>query len=43
MMKRLAADGSEPAERMSPTELKAAMAKRLAEYKEQVKHVDLKF
>ena len=43
MRKRLEADGSEPAERMTPKELKAAMAKRLQEYKEQVKHVDLKF
>jgi tripartite-type tricarboxylate transporter receptor subunit TctC len=42
MAKRLAADGSEPAERMSPGQLRAAMQKRLAEYKEQVKGLNLK-
>lgn len=43
MTARLAADGSEPAERMTPKELKAAMTKRLAEYREQVKDLNLKF
>jgi len=43
MAKRLEVDGSEPAERMTPKELKAAMAKRLTEYKKQVEHVDLNF
>jgi tripartite-type tricarboxylate transporter receptor subunit TctC len=43
MADRLAADGSEPAERMTPKELRAAMAKRLEVYKEQVKGIDLKF
>jgi tripartite-type tricarboxylate transporter receptor subunit TctC len=43
MTKRLAADGSEPAERTTPKELKAAMTKRLAEYKEQVKGLNLKY
>lgn len=43
MMKRLEADGSEPVERMTPKELKASMARRLAEYKEQVKDLNLKF
>ncbi len=41
--KHLAADGSEPAERMTPKELRAAMEKRLADYKKQVANIDLKF
>ena len=43
MTKRLAADGSEPADRMTTAELRAAMTKRVMEYKEQVKGLDLRF
>ena len=42
MAKRLEADGSQPAERMSPDELKAAMRKEYAELAQQVKELNIK-
>jgi len=38
---RLSADGSEPADRMTPEEYKAAQAKEYAEIEQQVKQMDL--
>jgi tripartite-type tricarboxylate transporter receptor subunit TctC len=43
MIKRLAADGSEPADRVTPKQLRADMEKRLEEYKKQVANLKLKF
>jgi tripartite-type tricarboxylate transporter receptor subunit TctC len=42
MLKRLEADGSQPAERMTPGQLKAAMVSELAELEHQVKELNLK-
>jgi len=42
MRQRLEADGSQPAERMTPEELKAAMARELAEMQQQVKQLNIK-
>ena len=43
MMKRLEADGSQPAERMTPAELRASMMKEHAEFEQQVKEMNFKF
>jgi tripartite-type tricarboxylate transporter receptor subunit TctC len=43
MVQRLATDGSEPADYMSPAELKADFARLLAEFEKQVKELGLKF
>jgi tripartite-type tricarboxylate transporter receptor subunit TctC len=42
MTKRLEADGSQPAERMTPGELKATIAREYAEIEQQVKQLNLK-
>lgn len=42
MAQRLAADGSQPAERMSPEELKATMAREYAEIEQQIKRLNIK-
>jgi tripartite-type tricarboxylate transporter receptor subunit TctC len=42
MTQRLEADGSQPAERMTPGELKATMAREYAEIEQQVKQLNLK-
>jgi tripartite-type tricarboxylate transporter receptor subunit TctC len=42
MAQRLAAEGSEPAERMTPAELKATLAKEYVEVERTVKELDLK-
>ena len=42
MVKRLEADGSQPAERMTPEQLKAAMARDYAEMEQQVKQLNIK-
>jgi tripartite-type tricarboxylate transporter receptor subunit TctC len=42
MAQRLAADGSQPAERMTPEELKAMMAREYAEVEQQVKRLGIK-
>ena len=42
MAQRLAADGSQPAERMTPEELKATIAREYAEIEQQVKQVNIK-
>ena len=42
MQKRLEADGSEPAERMTPDQLKASMTKEYVEFQRQVKDLDIK-
>jgi tripartite-type tricarboxylate transporter receptor subunit TctC len=42
MMKRLESDGSQPAERMTPEELKATIAREYAELEQQVKRMNLK-
>ena len=42
MRQKLEADGSQPAERMTPEELKAAMARELAEMEQQVKQLNIK-
>ncbi|HTD90273.1 MAG TPA: tripartite tricarboxylate transporter substrate binding protein [Burkholderiales bacterium] len=42
MAQRLAADGSQPAERMSPEELKATMAREYAEIEQQLKRLNIK-
>ena len=41
MAKRLAADGSQPAERMTPEELKATLAREYLELEQQVKQLNL--
>jgi len=41
MAQRLAADGSQPAERMTPEELTAALAREYAEIEQQVKQLNL--
>jgi tripartite-type tricarboxylate transporter receptor subunit TctC len=43
MVQRLAAEGSEPAERMSPAELKVIIAREYAEVEHSVKEIGLKF
>jgi tripartite-type tricarboxylate transporter receptor subunit TctC len=43
MVQRLDADGSEPAERMSPEQLKAELTRKYAELVRQVKELGLKF
>ena len=43
MVQKLAADGSEPAERMTPEQLKAELARNYVEFERQVKELDLKF
>jgi tripartite-type tricarboxylate transporter receptor subunit TctC len=43
MVQKLAADGSEPAERMTIAELKAANAREYAEIERSVKELGLKF
>lgn len=42
MAQRLAADGSQPADRMTPEELKATIAREYAEIEQQVKLVNIK-
>ncbi len=42
MVQRLAAEGSEPAERMTPAELKATVAREYVEVERTVKELDLK-
>jgi tripartite-type tricarboxylate transporter receptor subunit TctC len=42
MVQRLAADGSQPAERMTPDELKAALAREYGEIEQQVKRLNIK-
>ena len=42
MVERLAADGSQPAERMTPEEYRAAQAREFVELQQQVKQMDLK-
>lgn len=42
MAKRLEADGSQPAERMTPEELKATIAREYAELEQQVERLNLK-
>ncbi len=42
MAQRLAADGSQPAERMTPEELKSAMTREYAEIEQQVKRLNIK-
>jgi tripartite-type tricarboxylate transporter receptor subunit TctC len=43
LVQRLAADGSEPAERMTPEQLKAAIEREYAEIERSVKELNLKF
>jgi tripartite-type tricarboxylate transporter receptor subunit TctC len=43
MAQKLAADGSEPAERMTPEQLKAELARNYVELERQVKELGLKF
>jgi tripartite-type tricarboxylate transporter receptor subunit TctC len=43
MSKRLEADGSQPAERMTPEQLKATMAREFVELEQQVKQLNIKF
>ena len=42
MVQRLAADGSQPAERMTPEELRASMAREYAALEQQVKRLNIK-
>jgi tripartite-type tricarboxylate transporter receptor subunit TctC len=42
MRQKLEAEGSQPAERMTPAELKSAMASDLAEMQQQVKRLNIK-
>ena len=42
MVKRLAADGSQPAERMTPEELRATLVREYAELEQQVKQLNIK-
>ena len=42
MAQRLSADGSQPADRMTPEELKATIAREYAEIEQQVKQVNIK-
>ena len=43
MAQRLASDGSQPAERMTPAELKTSIAREYAEIEQQVKQLNIKF
>ena len=43
MAQRLASDGSQPAERMTPEELKATMMREYAEIEQQLKQLNIKF
>ena len=43
MVQRLAADGSEPAERMTPEQLKVNLTREYVEFERQVKELGLKF
>jgi tripartite-type tricarboxylate transporter receptor subunit TctC len=43
MVQRLDADGSEPAERMTPEQLRAELTRNYVEFVEQVKELGLKF
>ncbi len=43
MVQKLAADGSEPAERMTPEQLKAELSRNYVEFERQVKELGLKF
>jgi tripartite-type tricarboxylate transporter receptor subunit TctC len=42
MRQRLEADGSQPAERMNPEQLKATLAREYADIEQQVKQLNLK-
>ena len=42
MRQRLEADGSQPAERVTPGQLKASLAREYAEIEQQVKQLNLK-
>jgi tripartite-type tricarboxylate transporter receptor subunit TctC len=42
MRQRLEADGSQPAERMTPDEMRATIAREYVELEQQVKHLNLK-
>ena len=42
MVRRLASDGSQPAERMTPAELKTSIAREYAETEQQVKQLNIK-
>jgi tripartite-type tricarboxylate transporter receptor subunit TctC len=42
MTQRLEADGSQPAERMTPEQFKATLAREYAEIEQQVKHMNIK-
>lgn len=42
MAQRLAADGSQPAERMSPEELKATLAREYIQYEQQITRLNIK-
>ena len=42
MAQRLAADGSQPAERMTPEELRLSMAREYAKIEQQVKRLNIK-
>jgi hypothetical protein len=42
MRQRLEADGSQPAERMSPEDLKSSLAREYAEIEQQVKQLNIK-
>jgi tripartite-type tricarboxylate transporter receptor subunit TctC len=42
MRQRLEADGSQPAERMTPEQLKAALAREYAEIEQQMRQLDIK-
>ena len=42
MKQRLEADGSQPAERMTPEELKSAIAREYLEFEQTVKQINLK-
>ena len=43
MAKRLEADGSQPAEKMTPEELRKTLTKEYAELEQQVKSSNIKF
>ena len=42
MRQKLEAEGSQPAERMTPEQLKATMAREYAEFEQQVKRLNIK-
>jgi tripartite-type tricarboxylate transporter receptor subunit TctC len=43
MAQRLAAEGAQPGDRMTPDELRASMAREYVEIEQQVKQLNLKF